>query len=311
MKQRIRFRISGKRSQVLAMTLPAKQLPQLPGYYSIFEVELDFNDPRLRDIFKSNGEVGHYERAGWSVTFPQIWRTYEPEELEASPYIHVNSFRSFAEPMPNPDHYEFLPHCRCKVPDRQIAPIVLTSALKCKDALVLLSDGAWAAKPEFAAAILGSELDLVAFTPIFNSRRALSQWKPRTNPAGPRLGGLMEHFRLGREQFESYHWLQVHFPVGPLSIVPPTDGRHTPYVDDPPSVRCGCEEVYGGGLSSELYLRGERSRAGDWFLTRQFVGTSGGVYLPMRQLLVSQRALAFLKGFRLRNIEFDCVHVEE
>lgn len=319
-KEEITFRVSGKRAYQAVQHLKQKPIgkPAFAGdVIDIFEVKLPLRHPEVERLFRENSQPGHYYLTEWFISWRQIRKYYTDAELSASRLIHARPIRVFVEGLPQLDYYEYLAHCQCKVPKRQLGPICLSSSLRCKDDVLQLSDGSWACKPEVAEALVASELDKISFTPVFGSKAKSKKWLEDNEslPSQDRLGlpmdGPLESFRLGQQHITEFHWLQAHFKVSSFSIVAPTDGRHTPYVDDALDVKCGCPEVYGGGLVSELYLSQEGEQPGDWFLSKQFLGSSRGQYLPMRQLLLSQRAFKFLQQFRLHNIEFDRVHLVE
>lgn len=306
MNENITFRVVGDTGFGAVKHLPHRILRS-----DITDVTLPLAHPETVRLFQEDGVPGHSDATGWFITFPRIRRTYSEDEFRHSPVIHLGVMRVFPEAVGELDHYEFTDSCKCLVPKAQIKPILLEAPLKCKDALVRLSEGAWLCKPEFVEALLGSDLEQVAVTPVFNSASKLRSWSPSSSSQkiGPSLDGPIDSYRLSANQLSSFHWVQLHFKIGPYKAVPPTDGRHVPHQEDDPRELCHCDEVYGPGLVSELFLEQQGVASGDWFLTRQFFGTSGGVFLPMRELLVSQKAFEFLKGFRLKNAAFECVHV--
>ncbi|MFI5385566.1 MAG: hypothetical protein ACHQ50_05530 [Fimbriimonadales bacterium] len=308
MREEITFRVAGGAASDAVSGLASRRITE-----RLYEVILPLDHSETRRLF---GAGARLEEHGWFISMDRIRRSYSEAEYAASPAINVNAIRHFPEPMREPDGvYEFDPECPCNVPVLQLRPLALAAELKCKDALVRLSDGALACKPELVDALVASDLQRLPVTPIFASEKKYRTWleKGSVTPVGERVGpalpGPIERFRLGPSQIHEFAWLQIHPPVGPFSICPPTDGRHTPYREDHPSVVCACDAVYGPGLVSELYLRGSGDAVPDWSLTKEFIGSSKGVFLPWRPLLVSQRCFRLLRQFRTHNINFECVHI--
>lgn len=306
MKEEITLRVVGSKAFDVVRPFSPRAVSKNSVIFSpneVYEITLPLRSEATRNLFQGNA-TGSPEDRGWFITHRTIRRSYSQEELDSSVLYHVMAQRVFAEAVGTLDHFLFDSNGNCAIPVSQITPIVLSAPIKSKDVLVRLSEGSWVCRPEFASQMTREGFSQVKFLPVFESRAKME------SHGG--YGGVRDiaAFFLEPMDFEANRWLQMVISSGPFTICEPTDARNHPYVDDKPEDRCDSQSVYGPNLLSEVTVRSEGVWAGDFFHTNNFIGTSGGVYLPMQELLITRRAFMFLQRQRIKSLEIDRANIE-
>jgi len=304
MTETLTFRVVGGGAAEVVKSLNARVISSSanPLELDVYEVKSSLHDPVVKALFKQNSENKH---GNWVIGGWKIDRTYDKDELDKCEYLHWKFEKHYYNQINlNINYFEFHRDCTCKVPVRQIFPIVANKPLRSNSALVRTSIGAILVRTNLAAEVCGDST--ITFTPVFESLEQMHRWKMK----GASNTDMLQSFAVDPDDLDQFHWVQMHPQIfRHLSIVTPTDGRKTPHVDPSADLLCNCHQVYGPGLISELYLQSAGRLSGDWLYPEQFVGSSSGIYFPYRPLVVSQKAGKLMQEYSRKMLTFEPVHL--
>jgi hypothetical protein len=106
-----------------------------------------------------------------------------------------------------------------------------------------------------------------------------------------------------RKPVEEGGYFQLIVTSNPVKVVSPTRFGHRPW-DSEPIERCPLGHNYGYSLLSEVFTDTSTYDGSDFVVSEKAMGTGGGLFVPEPILMVSVKALNFLKEHCPKNFTF-------
>ena len=248
---------------------------------SVRKIQIDREDARFQRISEMQAELNAKGDAfffGWNIR-----RFYSDEEINAAELFQVIPNRYFE---PEGEElgtlYDADKACKvCGAGAPRVGPLILKTKRIPPTADIASSIASEIVVSERFATIAKRE-GMTGFEgePLFNPGKVLSR---------------------------SAHWQAFAATNDRVRVVPPTvvaDGLF-----EPGPGPCGCGDLLGLNLISEVSVDRGTLGTADVALTRQFVGVRRGVLRPYRLILVSSKLRAALVSERIRGCYFEVAHL--
>lgn len=289
MKTTIRIRLLRDRDEFLGHVKGERHLGT-----SIREVTLDFDDPRVEMIFT----VKKQRSSEFIVSWFELRREYSEQEIDAADWFHVCPLRVYVEPIADADSQTTLwALAREELGQPEAVPLI-KSRLPRWD-LYVFSNGPWLASLALTSALVKGGVSGLLVRSIKVQKRTSGESSERFLP-------FIDPYQQP-QQFEEHCALCD----GVMQIIAARPqwkiSAPTLVGEDPMETTFGDEDamIYGRRVQSRLYLKPLSESPDDFSETTNMTGDYGGLYTPMRRLVVSKKTYQVLRQFKLNYIDLE------